>query len=129
MKRLNDRAFNLLQTEIRRCIGTNGIGQVQAELALRRLEKLCRQSGMPATEIELRATIGDLIPNADSNIFHQAAKFNRPASKSWMRVKFGAIVLGLGAGGVGIANLPIPGIRDRVIQDAPFLLAPTHLLG
>lgn len=127
MKRLNDCAFNLLQTEIRRCLGANGIGQVQAELALRRLEKLRQQTGSPVMESELQAAISDLIPQANPKVFSQAAKINRPASKFWARLKFGTALLVLGAGTVGVANLPIPGIRNVVLKEAPFLLAPTHM--
>ncbi len=38
MKRLNDRAFDLLQTEIRQYKNSHAVGQVQIELVLRRLE-------------------------------------------------------------------------------------------
>jgi hypothetical protein len=49
MKRLNDRAFDILQTEIRQCTKSDVAGQVQCELALCRLEKLRLQFGSPLT--------------------------------------------------------------------------------
>jgi hypothetical protein len=127
MKRLNDRAFNLLQTEIRRCIGANEIGQVQAELALRRLEKLRGQSGSPAIESELREAIVDLIPSFSAKILRRAAKLNRPPSKVWTAFKFGTIAIALGIGGIWLVNRPIPWIRYPIAQNAPFLLTPSYM--
>lgn len=127
MKRLNDRAFNLLRTEIRRCIGTNGIGQVQSELALRRLQRFCEQSGSPVTEAELKDAIVDLIPNFDAKVFRKAAKLNRPVSKVWMRLKFGTMTLALGAGGIWLVNRPIPWVRYPVANTTPFLLTPSYM--
>lgn len=127
MKRLNDRAFNLLQTEIRRCISTHGIGQVQVELALRRLEKLRSQSGTPLTESELRDAIVDLIPDFNPQILRKAAKLNRPPSMIWLRFKLSAIAIALGAGGIWLVNRPIPWIRYPVAEKAPFLLTPSYM--
>lgn len=127
MKRLNDRAFHLLQTEIRQCIGTNEIGQVQAELALRRLEKLRSQFGTPVTEAELRDAIVDLLPDFKPQILRKAARLNRPPSRFWMGLKFGTIALALGAGGIWLVNRPIPWIRYPVAENAPFLLTPSYM--
>ncbi|MBW4440828.1 MAG: hypothetical protein KME10_06260 [Plectolyngbya sp. WJT66-NPBG17] len=127
MKRLNDRAFHILQTEVRRCLDVNEIGQVQLELALRRLEKLRLQSGTPVTEAELRETIVDLIPKFDPKVLRQAAKANCPPSSLWLGLKLGAIAIVVGAGGIWLVNRPIPWIRYPVMQVAPFLLTPSYM--
>lgn len=127
MKRLNDRAFNLLQTEVRQCIGVNGIGQVQVELALRRLEKLRLQCGTPMTEAELRDAMIDLLPDFNLRILRKAARLNRPPSRVWLGFQLGTIALALSAGGIWLVNRPIPWIRYPIAENAPFLLTPSYM--
>ncbi len=127
MQRLSDRSFHILQTEVRRCLDSNQIGQVQAELALRRLEKLRLQSGTPATEVELKEAIADLIPTFDAKIIRQAAKANCPPSRIWTGFKIGTIALVAGTGGIWLVNRPLPWIRYPVMQVAPFLLTPSYI--
>lgn len=127
MKRLNDRAFYILQTEVRRCLDSGAIGQVQAGLALRRLEKFRLQSGTPVTEAELREAIVDLIPMFDPRIFRQAAKLNCPPSQFWFGLKLGTIAIALSTSGIWLANRPIPWIRYAVMDVAPFLLTPSYM--
>ncbi len=127
MKRLTDRAFHILQTEVRRCLDSNQIGQVQFELALRRLEKLRVQSGTPVSEAELQDAIGDLIPTFNPKVLRQAANANRPPSYLWLSVKLGTIAIVVGAGGLWLVNRPIPWIRYPVMQVAPFLLTPSYM--
>ncbi|MEP0919119.1 hypothetical protein NC981_20000 [Leptolyngbya sp. DQ-M1] len=127
MKRLNNQAFYILQTEVRRCLGSCKIGQVQFELALRRLERLRLRSGTPATEAELRDAIGDLIPDFDSKILRKAATVNRPSSPLWISLKLGTVASVLSAGGIWLVNRPIPWIRYPVMEAAPFLLTPSYM--
>ncbi|MGG6268491.1 hypothetical protein ACQ4M3_25200 [Leptolyngbya sp. AN03gr2] len=127
MKRLNDRAFHILQTEVRRCLDSDAVGQVQIELALRRLERLLSQSGTPATEAELKEAIFDLLPNFNPKVFHQAAKANRPPSFFWFGLKLGTIAIALSTGGIWLVNRPIPWIRYSVMEVAPFLLTPSYM--
>ena len=44
---------------------------------------------------------------------------------TWKRVKFTGIAIGLIGGGLAIANLPIPFIRQPIAEHAPFLLLPS----
>ncbi|WP_059000353.1 hypothetical protein [Leptolyngbya sp. NIES-2104] len=127
MKRLNDRAFHILQTEVRRCLDSGAIGQVQLELALRRLEKFRLQSGTPVTEAELKEAIVDLIPTFNLKVLRQAAKLNRPPSGFWFGLKLGTAAIALSAGGIWLVNRPIPWIRYPVMQVAPFLLTPSYM--
>lgn len=127
MKRLNDRAFHILQTEVRRCLDSGAIGQVQAELALRRLERFRLQSGSPVTEAELKEAIFDLIPTFNLKVLRQAAKLNRPPSPVWFGLKLGTAAIALSVGGIWLVNRPIPWIRYSVMEVAPFLLTPSYM--
>lgn len=127
MKRLNDRAFHILQTEVRRCLDSGAIGQVQAGLALRRLEKFRLQSGTPVTEAELKEAIADLIPTFNPKVLRQAAKLNCPPSGFWFGLKLGTAAIALSVGGIWLVNRPIPWIRYPVMQVAPFLLTPSYM--
>lgn len=127
MKRLNDRAFDILQTEIRRCTSSDLSGQVQQELALRRLEKLRLQPGTPLTQAELKAAIDDLLPNFDPAILRKAAKANRPPSPAWFWFKTGTFTVGSVVAFVWLANRPIPWVRYPVARTAPFLLTPSYM--
>jgi tetratricopeptide (TPR) repeat protein len=127
MKRLNDRAFDILQTEIRRCTSSEMAGQVQCELALRRLEKFRLQSGSPLTYLELKEALSDLIPDFNDRILRKAAQANRPPSTAWFWFKTGTLTLGLLTGGIWLVNRPIPWIRYPVAQVAPFLLTPSYM--
>ncbi|MBD1846032.1 hypothetical protein H6F89_21970 [Cyanobacteria bacterium FACHB-63] len=127
MKRLNNQAFYILQTEVRRCLGSHKIGQVQFELALRRLEKLRCRSGTPATEAELRNAIDHLIPNLNPKVLRKAVKANRPSPPLWICLKLAASAISLSASGIWFVNLPIPWLRDSVVQVAPVLLTPSYM--
>lgn len=127
MKRLNNQAFYILQTEVRRCLGSHKIGQVRFELALRRLEKLRYRSGTPATEAELRDAIDHLIPNLNPKVLQKAAKANRPKSLRLTGLKFGIVAIALSVGGIWLVNRPILGLRDAVVQVAPILLIPSYM--
>lgn len=127
MKRLNDRAFDILQTEIRRCTSSDMTGQVQCELALRRLDKFRRQDGTPLTYAELREALSDLLPHFNDKMLRKAAQANRPPSLVWFWLKAGTLSVGMLAGGIWLVNRPIPWVRYPVSQAAPFLLTPSYM--
>lgn len=126
MPRLTDQAFSILQLELQATAKDDLANQVQRELVLRRLEKLRIQEGTPLTYEEMRETIVDLLPNFNDKALRAAAKVNR-ASSSWKGIKVSAIALFALMGGIGIANLPIPGLRWAVAQTAPVLLVPSFM--
>lgn len=127
MQRLNDRAFNLLQTEIRSYKNSHAVGQVQIELVLRRLNKLHNQTGTPLNYDELKDAIVDLIPQFDDRILRKAAQLNRPPSAIWTWIKLGLVTIAISTGGIWLVNRPIPWIRYPVMQAAPFLLTPSYM--
>lgn len=44
---------------------------------------------------------------------------------AWRRIKFITISVGVVGGGLAIANLPIPAIREPIAKHAPILLLPS----
>ena len=126
MNRLSDRAFEILQAEVRRITGNDAIGQVQREIALKRLEKL-RQPGAPVPVEELRDALADLFPDFSEKILHSAARANQPPSKLGNRLKFAAIGLAGFAGTIWVLNLPYPMIRYPVARIAPIVLLPSFI--
>ncbi|MBE9014504.1 hypothetical protein IQ250_30390, partial [Pseudanabaenaceae cyanobacterium LEGE 13415] len=71
--------------------------------------------------------ISDVLPNFNPKVFHQAAKANRPRSLFWFGLKVGTIAIAFSAGGIWLANRPIPWIRYSVMEVAPFLLTPSYM--
>ncbi len=135
MSRLNDRAFTILQPEVKRLAGDNLALQVQRDIVLRRLEKLRIQTGEPATYEELRAAVSDIYPEFNPDLLRAAAKANQPvqgfgqliSSQLWSKVGIAAtVVLGL-AGTLYVVNLPYPMIRRPVARTAPILLLPSFM--
>ncbi|MGI0489771.1 hypothetical protein ACN4EK_30495 [Pantanalinema rosaneae CENA516] len=127
MFRLNQRAFDLLNAEIQR-LATNDIaGQVQQEIALKRLERLRSQPGTPATQEELWELMNDLFPNFSKKVLQQAAAANQPPSPIWGWLKFGTISIAAVVGSIWFVNLPYPMIRYPVARHAPMLLLPSFL--
>ncbi|MBL1175374.1 hypothetical protein [Pantanalinema sp. GBBB05] len=127
MPRLNQRAFDLLQAEVQR-LATNDIaGQVQQEIALKRLERLRSQTGDPADLEELQDLVSDLFPNFSRKVLKQAAAANQPPSPVWGWIKFSTIALTTVVGGIWFVNLPFPMIRYPVARYAPILLLPSYL--
>jgi tetratricopeptide (TPR) repeat protein len=130
MPRLSDRAFNILQTEIKSCCSNDFAGKVQQELALKRLEKFRLQEGTPLSYEELREALSDLFPSFNDQVLRAAARENRPptgASFPWGMVKFSTIALVTLTGGVWFLNLPYPPIRWSVARTAPILLLPSFM--
>lgn len=127
MFRLSKSAYDILVAEIQRCTEGTMAGQVQRDIAVKRLAKLCAQKGTPLTEAELGETLNDLFPNFSQAVLQKAARANRPPSPFWSRLKFGAIALTSVVGGVWLLNLPYPMIRYPVSRTMPIVLLPSFM--
>lgn len=126
MLRLNQKAFEILKTEIENSAGNDLAGQVQQKIVLKRLEKLREQPGSPATVEELQDLIIDLFPTFNEQVLRQAVRANQP-SGAWGIAKIAVLsIVGL-AGGLYILNLPYPMIRRPVSNIAPILLLPSFI--
>ncbi len=113
---LNRAAFDILKAEIERLCTNHPAGQVQREIAVKRLEKLCSRTGAPLTLPQLRNLVDDLFPDFSEKVLKQAAKANCPPSPTWGRIKVGAIAIASLAGGIWFLNLPYPMIRYPVAR-------------
>ncbi|MGP1373132.1 MAG: hypothetical protein ACTS3T_09910, partial [Almyronema sp.] len=130
MPRLSDRAYEILSAEVRRLCAANPLEQVRQDIVLRRLTKLRTQEGPPLTLAEMREALIDIFPNFNEKVLKQAAKANKPASKTKRKVGLvGAALLGTAAlaGGVWVLNLPYPMIRWPVARIAPLVLLPSFM--
>jgi hypothetical protein len=126
MRRLNQRAFEILRAEIQRCCQTDVASQFVQEVALKRLERLRSQSGTPLTLEEMRKEIAELFPNFSEKALKTAARANRQ-NPTWGKVKLATLLLLGTAGVIGVANLPIPMVRWSVARTAPWLLFPSYI--
>jgi hypothetical protein len=125
MRRLNNRAYKLLESEINRLI-QDPLENVRRDIVLRRLNKRCLQEGPPLSYQELKAEIEDIFPEFNDAVLRKAAKANQGSSKwGWV----GGVVAGtaIAAGGIWVLNLPYPMIRWPVSRVAPILLLPSYL--
>ncbi|MEB3828960.1 hypothetical protein [Phormidium sp. CCY1219] len=124
--RLNQRAFDILHAEVEKCATEDQAGQVQRNMALKRLDKLRQQTGQSASQEELYEIVKDIYPNFSPQVLQAAAKANRPPSGlsrlKWIPV--GAIGL---AGAIWLLNLPYPMIRRPVAKTMPMVLLPSYL--
>ncbi len=126
MTRLNNRAFELIRTEVQRCAGDSPVNKVEQEIVLKRLRKLRSQSGSPASLEELRDNIVDVLPQFSEKVLKQAAKINQPPG-ILSKITSMAVLLGGAAGVVWVVNLPYPMIRRPVARVAPILLLPSYI--
>ncbi|MCS6793653.1 MAG: hypothetical protein N3E45_15455 [Oscillatoriaceae bacterium SKW80] len=126
MHRLNNRAFNILLAEVFKCTRNNAVGKVQRDIIIKRLEKLRKQDGPPASLEELRATVIDMLPNFSEKVLKSAAQSNRPAGM-WGLIPAVGVLLAGAAGLVWFANLPYPMIRKPIAKVAPILLFPSYM--
>ncbi len=126
MGRLYDRAFKILEAEVKRCAQNDLAGVVGQQIVMQRLEKLCRQQGKPLTAEELRQVIEDQFPDFSQSVLKRAARVNRPPGLIQKVLWGGVVVTGL-AGFVWVVNLPYPMIRWPVSKTAPILLLPTYI--
>ncbi|MDX2230867.1 MAG: hypothetical protein NW220_14600 [Leptolyngbyaceae cyanobacterium bins.349] len=128
MSCLNQSAFDILKAEIQRRCASSPAGNVQQEIALRRLEKLRSRQGAPLTLDQLRDTLSDLFPDFDEKVLKRAAKANcPPVATGWHRVKWVAIAIAGITGGIWVLNLPYPMIRYPVAQTMPLVLLPSFI--
>jgi hypothetical protein len=129
MFRLNQHAFDLLKAEILRCTTDDIAGQVQRDIALRRLERFQAQTGTPLTLEDLRDAIVDLFPNFSEAVLKAAARANCPSPTVNRLGLASAVLAGIAglAGGVWVLNLPYPPIRWSVARVAPIVLLPSFI--
>jgi len=126
MSRLNQRAFDILQAEVKRQTGEDLAGKTQREILLKRLEKLRVQPGAPLTEAELRQAVLDMLPNFSPKDLKKAVQVNRPPGP-WQKIKIVSAGLIAIAGSLYVLNLPYPMIRWPVARLAPALLLPSFI--
>ncbi len=125
MRRLNQRAFNILSTHTKECTQNDISGRVQRDIALKRLAKLYHQQGKPATASELRNLLRDVFPNFNPKVYQAAARANRPPG-ILRKLALGTVGVATLAGGLFVLNLPYPMIRKPVAKVAPMLLFPSY---
>lgn len=127
MTRLNDRAFEILHTELQKYSSTEKLVKVQRDIVLKRLEKLRSLPGSSASLEELRYIIVDIIPNFSEKVLIAAAKANCPPENAFRQIKWR---MGIVIGSVGmlwVVNLPYPMLRLPVARTAPILLLPSYI--
>jgi hypothetical protein len=117
MPHLNNRAYQILRTEIQKCSGDDPLSQLEQKLLLEELEKLrsslkensLTQSSTPASLEELRKIVSATYPKFSEKALSAAAKANRSLG-IWSQIRLtilvliGALVLIVGTGGaLGLA--------------------------
>jgi hypothetical protein len=117
MPHLNNRAYQILRTEIQKCSGDDPLSQLEQKLLLEELEKLrsspkensLTQSSTPASLEELRKIVSTTYPKFSEKALSAAAKANRSLG-IWSQIRLtvlvliGALVLIVGTGGaLGLA--------------------------
>ncbi len=126
MSRINQKAFNILATEIAAAAAKDGVaGAVAQNIALKRLQRLRSQKGNPPTETELKELFVDILPNFNQQAIKKAVKANRPPSKLWL-IPYAAMGIAGLSGLIWLINLPYPMIRRPVARTAPILLLPSY---
>lgn len=127
MRRLTDRAFEILQAEVDKCAAADSIaGKVYRKMVMRRLEKLRSQDGTFATKEEIRDTFKDEFPNFSESALKAAVKANKPPGL-FGKIVFAGVLLGSAAGIIWLINLPFPMIRWPVANTMPILLLPSFM--
>ena len=129
MHRLSDRAYSLLDNELKRLCEGKPAEQIRRNIVAKRLQKMREQEGPPATYAELKDAVDDIFPEFDEQILKQAAKLNLPGpairSTKWLL----GLTTGIAAlaGGLWFVNLPYPMVRWPVARTAPMLLLPSFM--
>jgi hypothetical protein len=126
MPRLNNRAFEILRTELNNCCTNDPLGKAEKQITLQELERLRKEQGQPASLAELRKTIVTVVPQFSQKELQKAAQANQPPGVL-SKIKWAAIFLTSSAGVLWIVNLPYPIIRWPVAKTAPFLLLPSYM--
>lgn len=125
MARLNDRAYQILKTEVKKAAkAKENNGKTMLGIVLQRLEKMRLERGDFATETQIREAITDHFPEFSPKVIRQAARANGQIGLGrW--IQWGVLGVMVGAGGLWVVNLPFPPIRRPVAQAAPILLLPS----
>ncbi len=126
MGRLYDRAFKILEVEVRRCAKNDLAGEVGRKIVTQRLEKLYRQPGEPLTLEELQQVVSDQFPDFRESVLKRAARVNHPPGVL-SKLFWGGVAIAGCAGFIWVANLPYPMIRWPVSKTAPILLLPSYI--
>lgn len=130
MRRLNDRAYELLAAEVERLV--NGpLEAVRKDIVLRRLNKMRLQEGTPLTYTDLKAAIDDIFPEFDEKVLRRAARINQGSVRQRFpglgAVGTAAIGTLVAVGGIWVLNLPYPMIRWPVSKTVPIVLLPSFI--
>ena len=126
MRRLYERAFKILEAEVKRCAQNDLAGEVGQKIVLQRLEKLCRQQGEPLSAEELRQVVSDQFPEFRETVLKRAARANHPPGL-FSQLFWGGLAAAGVTGLVWVANLPYPMIRWPVSKTAPLILLPSYI--
>lgn len=129
MPRLSNRAYSLLDNELKRLCAGKPAEQIRRNIVAKRLQKMREQEGKPATYPELKDAVDDIFPEFDEQVLKRAAKLNLPnpvirPAKWLVGAAAGAAAL---AGGLWFVNLPYPMVRWPVARVAPMLLLPSFM--
>ncbi|MBD2744374.1 hypothetical protein [Coleofasciculus sp. FACHB-1120] len=125
MSRLNNRAFQILHTEVKKCAGNDALSQMEQRIVLEELEKLRSQPGSPASLEELRKIVIATYANFSQKALLAAAKANRPLGifgkikLAGCAVAGGAVLLVGGTGTLVLAILLSPTAHQPAGQNAP----------
>ncbi|MFE1744382.1 hypothetical protein [Coleofasciculus sp. H7-2] len=125
MSRLNNRAFQILRAEVKKCAGNDPLSQMEQQLVLEELEKLRSQPGSPASLEELRKIVISTYANFSQKALLAAAKANRPLGifgaikLAGCAVVGGTVLLVGGTGTLVLAILLSPTAHQPVGQNAP----------
>ncbi|MGQ4650524.1 hypothetical protein [Lyngbya aestuarii] len=127
MRRLNNRAFQILSQELKKCSTDNDpLSRAELQIVQKRLEKLRLEEGSPASGEELREMVVDIFPNFSEQVLKEAATANQPPGL-WSKLKWAAVIVTSSAGTLWLLNLPYPMIRWPVAKAAPILLLPSYV--
>jgi hypothetical protein len=127
MNRLNERAFDILNAEIKRCLKGNPLDRSSYQSLRRYLDRLCLESGNRMTFAELLRAVQGIVPNFSTDVIRRAAAANTKTSEVGGFLKWGVIATTVSVGLVAIANLPYPMIRTPVAATAPIVLLPSFI--
>lgn len=129
MPRLSNRAYSLLDKELKRLCEGKPAEQIRRNIVGKRLQKMCEQEGAPATYAELKDAVDDIFPEFDEKILKQAAKLNLPNPAIRPAKWIVGLTAGVAAlvGGIWFVNLPYPMVRWPVSKVAPMLLLPSFM--
>ncbi|MEW5857728.1 MAG: hypothetical protein AB1861_10160 [Cyanobacteriota bacterium] len=124
MSRLNNRAFQILRAEVKKCAGNDALSQMEQQIVLEELEKLRSQPGSPASLEELRKIVIATYANFSQKALLAAAKANRPLGilgtikLAGCAVVGGTLLLVGGTGTLVLAILLSPTVHQPAGQNA-----------